>query len=206
MAEFNVELTSDRVIAWDQGYLDEVWIGNCVSVGLASGFIEPLESTNVHHTFTQVDQIARSLTPNKIYNATRSKYNTLLKEIYEDSFLYTRLFYCGGRQDTEFWRWCNDENNIPPALQDIIELLKNDWMSFDYTSSSTIMFGADDWNILGAAHGIVTPEGAKKYLERLSLTEYAKQASEMCARTKSSLHAKAFDHKTWLDIVREEKV
>lgn len=206
MAEFNVELTSDRVIAWDQGYLDEGWIGNCVSVGLASGFIEPLESTNVHHTFTQVDQIARSLTPNKIYNATRSKYNTLLKEIYEDSFLYTRLFYCGGRQDTEFWRWCNDENNIPPALQDIIELLKNDWISFDYTGTSGVMFGADDWNILGAAHGIVTPEGAKKYLERLSLAEHAKQTSEMCAREKISLHAKAVDHKTWLDIVREEKV
>ena len=79
-------------------------------------------------------------------------------------------------------------------------------MSFNNTSNPGVMFGADDWNILGAAHGIVTPEGAKKYLERLSLTEYAKQTSEMCAREKISLHAKAVDHKTWLDIVREEKV
>ena len=79
-------------------------------------------------------------------------------------------------------------------------------MSFNNTSNPGVMFGADDWNILGAAHGIVTPEGAKNYLDRLSLFDHAKQASEMCARTKSSLHAKAFDHKTWLDIVRKEKV
>jgi tryptophan halogenase len=204
--EFNVELTSDRVIKWDQGYLDNGWIGNCVSIGLASGFIEPLESTNVHHTFTQVDQIARTLTPNRILNATRTNYNEKLKLIYEDSFNYTRMFYCGGRQDSEFWRWCNDENNIPPALLDIIELLKNDWMSFNFQTSSHLTFGADDWNILGAAVGIITPEGAKNYLERLSLTTHAEQASKNCDQRRIQLHARAVDHKTWLDRVRGEQL
>ena len=206
MAEFNVELTSDRVIAWDQGHLKEGWIGNCVAVGLASGFIEPLESTNVHHSFTQIDQIARTLTPGKILGAVRNNYNEKLQIHYEDSFNYTRAIYCSGRKDTEFWRWCNDVDNIPPAVLDMLQIMKHDWVSFNHANSNMVMFGADDWNMLGAEMNIATPQGAKSYLDRLSLFNHAKQASEMCARTKSILHAKAFDHKTWLDIVREEKV
>ncbi|RCE49243.1 tryptophan halogenase, partial [Escherichia coli] len=47
MLKRNVEgelLTQPRIIKFLPGQRDKVWAHNCVAVGLASGFVEPLES------------------------------------------------------------------------------------------------------------------------------------------------------------------
>ena len=50
-----VELNEDpRIIHYKPGYYKKNWIGNCLSVGLASGFIEPLESTGLQILYNQI--------------------------------------------------------------------------------------------------------------------------------------------------------
>ncbi len=39
---------------FDSGRLDNVWIGNCIALGLSSSFLEPLEATSIHGTIVQV--------------------------------------------------------------------------------------------------------------------------------------------------------
>ena len=52
--EFGVGLNTDRIIYYKPGYYKENWIGNCLAIGLASGFAEPLEATSIHGIIKQV--------------------------------------------------------------------------------------------------------------------------------------------------------
>ena len=51
---FNVSLETDRIIEYKPGYYEKNWIGNCMAIGLSSGFVEPLESTGIHIIIQQM--------------------------------------------------------------------------------------------------------------------------------------------------------
>ena len=53
---FDTELTSDRIIKYRPGYYEDYWMGNCLAVGLSSGFVEPLESTGIHIIIKQMQE------------------------------------------------------------------------------------------------------------------------------------------------------
>lgn len=82
----------------------EFWVGNCIAIGLAGGFIEPLESTGLH----LVNLGARLLSTHlagPVSQATRDSYNRLMNGFYTDLKQFIVLHYClTDRDDTEFWR------------------------------------------------------------------------------------------------------
>ena len=43
----NEELQTDRIIRYNPGYYEDYWIGNCLAIGLSSGFVEPLSLIHI---------------------------------------------------------------------------------------------------------------------------------------------------------------
>ena len=70
--KFNVGLETDRIIRYKPGYYEDYWIGNCLAVGLSSGFIEPLEATGIQIIIQQIQEfmIVNSTFKNLEYNRT----------------------------------------------------------------------------------------------------------------------------------------
>lgn len=82
------------------GRLDRSWIGNCVALGLASSFLEPLEATSIHGTVVQLMALAEAL---KVAGG-RDGFNGLAARQVDDFRDFIRLHYVSQRRDTPFWR------------------------------------------------------------------------------------------------------
>ena len=49
------EIDPIRIIKFDSGRQESAWIKNCVTIGLSSAFLEPLEATSIHSTIVQAN-------------------------------------------------------------------------------------------------------------------------------------------------------
>ena len=193
-----VPLTSERVIKFSSGYLKETWIGNCVAIGLSSGFIEPLEATSLHHVIVST---ARMVKQNCLTNQPwdRDNYNRLSQDMYENAYEYIRFFYHTGRTDSPFWQYMH--NSTPEWLLNMTEKIKHSFLSeFDMVRKD-VMFDSTSFVSVAAGHRMFTPEGIQRYLDTRYMYETAKETAEQVRKIKEEHYHEAVNHKQWIDYV-----
>jgi tryptophan halogenase len=99
-------------------------VKNVVALGLAGGFLEPLESTSIHLVQTG---IARLLTwfPTKRFDQVEiDRYNRLTEQEYVDIRDFLVLHYnATERNDTEFWDYCRTMD-VPDGLAEKVEIFR----------------------------------------------------------------------------------
>jgi tryptophan 7-halogenase len=92
------------------GRRQNFWVRNCVSIGLASGFIEPLESTGIH-LITKAVRLLVDYLPDRNFNeALSNAYNAAMAAIYDEVRDFIVLHYILSRREEPFWR---DARNVP---------------------------------------------------------------------------------------------
>jgi tryptophan 6-halogenase len=84
----------------DAGRQREAWIGNCLALGLASSFLEPLEATSIHATIVQMMVFSRFHL--KALDG-REAYNDFAARQVNDFRDFINLHYVSERRDTPFW-------------------------------------------------------------------------------------------------------
>jgi tryptophan halogenase len=119
------QLAEPRLIRFRTGRRIRQWNKNCVSMGLASGFLEPLESTSIHMVQSGVIRLIKSFPHAGIYQSEIDEYNRQSKMEWEYIRDFIILHYhLNQRNDSEFWRECRDMQ-IPESLARRMELFKN---------------------------------------------------------------------------------
>lgn len=100
------EIETRGDIRFSIGRLEDVWIGNCLAVGLSSSFLEPLESTSIHGTIVQMMLFARRYfdRPGAMTARGRSDYNRRVARQVDDFRTFVNMHYVTERDDTPFWR------------------------------------------------------------------------------------------------------
>lgn len=113
-----------RTIEFTTGCREQFWYKNCVALGLAGGFLEPLESTSI---FLIQQGIVRfiSLYPNaEISPVVQNEYNRLMTREFNQVRDFIILHYhATQRHDSPFWDYCRNMS-IPDSLQHKIALFK----------------------------------------------------------------------------------
>ena len=117
-------LAEPKIITFKTGRRRKQWNKNVVCIGLASGFIEPLESTNIHLIQTAAIRLMKFFPHNGINIEEVNEFNRQSKIESESIRDFIILHYkLNNRNDSEFWRACQ-RMDVPESLLNKIQLFK----------------------------------------------------------------------------------
>lgn len=99
------------------------WHRNCIAIGLADGFVEPLESTGLYMMQFAAQSLADILKAKPSYGmSTAHQFNRLMQSLFDEILGYVALHYLTSkRRDTAFWVDATDADRIPDSLKYLMQ-------------------------------------------------------------------------------------
>jgi tryptophan halogenase len=144
-------LADPRPIRFTTGHRREFWKKNVVALGLASGFLEPLESTSIHLVQAGLKHFVDILPTRPIAGADIAAYNRKMTFEFESVRDFLILHYWANGRDEPFWKRCR-EMEIPPSLVERVELFRSSGRIFRFNEE---LFAEIGWLQVMVGQGIV---------------------------------------------------
>lgn len=145
-------LMQPRVIRFQPGQRKQVWAGNCVAIGLASGFLEPIESTSIHLIQRGIVRLMQMFPTNGISQCDIDEYNRqAASEIAHIRDFIVLHYKVTNRRDTPYWRACAGMD-VPDSLRHRIELFRETGRVFRAPNE---LFAENSWIQVMLGQGIM---------------------------------------------------
>jgi len=130
------------------GRSERSWVGNCVAIGLASAFVEPLESTGIFFIQHGIEQLVKHFPSERRDQALVDTYNQKVARVVDGVKEFLSLHYrASARNDTPYWRETKIRK-IPDGLAERLQIASAQML--DETSVYPYYHGfeAYSWNIM----------------------------------------------------------
>lgn len=135
-------LAEPRLLKFKAGHRKRPWIKNVVSMGLASGFLEPLESTSIHLVQASLRRLVAYWPTRDFDPLLANEFNKLTRQEWEDIRDFIILhFHANERTDTEFWKYCS-AMKVPDNLQNKIDHFRQGGR---FVTTATELFKKPSW-------------------------------------------------------------
>ncbi|RZJ27844.1 MAG: tryptophan 7-halogenase, partial [Brevundimonas sp.] len=145
-------LADPKPIRFRSGRRTASWTKNCIAVGLASGFLEPLESTSIYLTQIAVLTLLDLLPRRTVDPVLAEEFNRIVDNEYDRVRDFLILHYhANTREDSELWRHCR-EMDIPDSLREKIELFTHRGQIPQYRNG---LFSPPSWVSVFVGQGMV---------------------------------------------------
>src|SRR5690349_18860420 len=135
-------LADPRQIRFTAGHRQVFWSRNCIAIGLAAGFLEPLESTSIYLIQEGISRFISLFPDATLPDVVRDEYNRHMRTEFEQVRDFIILhFSATERDDTPFWNYCRNMS-IPDSLRHKIELFRTASRVFRYEEE---LFSRPSW-------------------------------------------------------------
>ncbi len=162
-------ITEPKFIQFRTGTRLKHWNKNCLALGLASGFIEPLESTSIHLIQRSLFRFVQLFSMAENYQTNIDEFNNQNKLEVERIRDFIILHYkVTEREDSPFWRYCKNMS-VPAPLQQRINLFAKAGTAFKIEGE---LFGEESWIQVMLGQGIM-PESYHGLVNEMSDQELA---------------------------------
>lgn len=168
-------INNPKPFSFNAGRRKKVWNKNCYALGLASGFLEPLESTSISLIQTGITHLL-TFFPDMSFNQTminevNRRHQHEMERIRDFIILHYKLTQ---RTDTEFWRYCQ-AMAIPDSLQHKIDLFRSCGYLLQHEPEA---FEKSSW--LSIYHGFgITPERTDNRIDHISNADIQQQLDKI---------------------------
>jgi tryptophan halogenase len=145
--------TNGKSFIFDPGFFEEVWINNCLAVGLSSGFLEPLEATSIGQSILLLQRFF--MQKHKIFSN-----DVEIKKLFNEYYIrdaksivdFLSLHYTTNKDNSDFWINFNKNNKKSQNLLNNLEILKNSTLTKLYDE---IWFSKDSYYIVALGNNLV---------------------------------------------------
>jgi tryptophan halogenase len=144
-------LAEPKIMSFRCGHRRQTWRGNCLALGLAAGFVEPLEATSIHLITRGLSFFLRYYPDKQCNPALIREFNRRMTTDFEEVRDFIMLHYAASsRRDSPFWQWWQTVE-LPDSLQQRIELFRAQGASRDGVDE---LFRASSWQSVFEGMGI----------------------------------------------------
>ncbi len=138
------------------GQLERHWQRNCLAVGLAQGFIEPLEATALLLVQETVETFMQSLDTDKTSATDIDQFNVTISTRFEQVRDYIVAHYkLNTRTDSEYWAANRNNDKLSDSLRHLLDVWyrRGDLTAEIKRQSRASHFGTLSWHCLLAGYG-----------------------------------------------------
>ncbi|MEI9904854.1 MAG: tryptophan 7-halogenase [Asticcacaulis sp.] len=176
-------LADPRPLRFKSGRRTASWTKNCIAVGLASGFLEPLESTSIYLSQIAITNLLELFPARQIDPALRDEFNRRVDVEYDRVRDFLILHYhANTRDDGELWAYTRTMP-IPDSLVERIEQFRHRGHVTRYRDG---LFSPVSWIAVLAGQGIL-PEGYDRTVDNLTDAALENKLNDLESRINSSV-------------------
>jgi hypothetical protein len=142
------------------GQVERHWNGNCLALGLAQGFIEPLEATALHLVQVSIGSFMKCFEEGQFTALHQSRFNHDIVDRFERVRDYIVAHYkLNTRSDSDYWHANRDNVHLSDALGTLLQAWvdREDIAQALARTQGNSHFSAVSWHCLLAGYGAFPP-------------------------------------------------
>lgn len=200
MNEQAFEQLTPRSIDIKPGYRETFWHKNCAAIGLAAGFLEPLEASAMMLIEASANMIADQMPVTRTSMDVLSKrFNKRCHYRWQRIIDFLKLHYALSHRQEPFWREASAESSLSERLKEDLQLWQQQapWKT-DFDSIDEA-FPAASYQYVLYGMGFKTQSHAK--FNSPILENFSRKAINNMARNLSLITPKVESNRTLLDMI-----
>ncbi len=182
------------------GRLERTWEQNCVAIGLAQGFIEPLEATALMIVQDTVEQFIATVERGGGAPRHRDEFNTRVNLIYDAIRDYIYMHYkLNTREDTAYWVAARDNATMSDSVAEILAVWDGggDLLAEINRQSARMAYSPTSWMCILAGMGRF-PRKPRRATRTYGVADH-EEAQKACQQKLRFFP----DHRSVVDAMRE---